>query len=268
MKAAIAGAAAGAVGAAVNGGNIFKGAITGAISGMVFGGIGVSELGDTSRIFAHAVAGGTMSVIQGGKFDHGFISNGFAKFATLNLGYTSNITSQKFHEVMGRTAVAALVGDTASQLGGGKFANGARSAAVAHLFNAEASAAQKESGPSLWDRINPFSEHNLKLKHAELQKYCEPNCTNSISPEMAATFSELTGGTLGAASVGRLNVLSGNGAKLLVTKPDVPQISRELKNELMAIGLDILVEVSDPNGGFDSKVSTWGHKRSESAKRN
>ena len=73
------------------------------------------------------------------------------------------------------------------------------------------------SGPSLWDRINPFSEHNLKLKHAELQKYCEPNCTNTITPEMAENFSKLTG-TLGAAGMGRLPSTAGS---LTVTKPNI-----------------------------------------------
>ncbi|WP_317930586.1 RHS repeat-associated core domain-containing protein [Halioxenophilus sp. WMMB6] len=84
--------------------------------------------------------------------------------------------------------------------------------------NDDAQEMQSENGPSLWERINPFSEQNLKLKHAELQKYCEPNCTNSISPEMAETFSELTGGTLGAAGLGRLPSAAG---RLTVTKPNV-----------------------------------------------
>jgi len=36
-----------------------------------------------------------------------------------------------------RTSIAATVGGTASVIGGGKFANGAVSAAFVHLFNAE-----------------------------------------------------------------------------------------------------------------------------------
>jgi hypothetical protein len=39
--------------------------------------------------------------------------------------------------VAGRTAVAGIVGGTASALGGGKFANGAYTAAFQHLLNAE-----------------------------------------------------------------------------------------------------------------------------------
>jgi hypothetical protein len=39
--------------------------------------------------------------------------------------------------VAGRTAAAAVIGGTASDIGGGKFANGATSAAFTHLFNYE-----------------------------------------------------------------------------------------------------------------------------------
>jgi hypothetical protein len=39
--------------------------------------------------------------------------------------------------ISGRTAIAATAGGVAAELGGGKFANGAMSAAFVHLFNAE-----------------------------------------------------------------------------------------------------------------------------------
>ena len=39
--------------------------------------------------------------------------------------------------IVGRTVIMAVVGGTASALGGGKFANGAMSGAFVHLFNAE-----------------------------------------------------------------------------------------------------------------------------------
>ena len=43
--------------------------------------------------------------------------------------------------------VAALVGGTASVIGGGKFKNGTQTAAMVHLFNQEATRAQK-GGPA------------------------------------------------------------------------------------------------------------------------
>jgi hypothetical protein len=139
-NAVAAGAAAGATTAAVNGGNILKGAITGGISGAVFGGIGLKFTGNEA-ILAHAFAGGAMSVVRGGKFGEGFLSAGFAKFAMLGLekaGYLK-LDNRDFDAVIGRTTIAAVVGGTASAIGGGKFANGAQTAAFAHLLNAELS---------------------------------------------------------------------------------------------------------------------------------
>ncbi|ODS22695.1 hypothetical protein AB835_12780 [Candidatus Endobugula sertula] len=136
------GALIGAASAAANGGNILKSALTGAISGAAFAHIGgLKNIGDWTRTAYHALAGGVTSVIQGGKFGAGFLSAGFAKFATLRL--TANgvfdMSKQDLGRVVGRTAVAAIVGGTASKLGGGKFANGAKTAAMAHLLNAELS---------------------------------------------------------------------------------------------------------------------------------
>ena len=44
--------------------------------------------------------------------------------------------------VLGRTAIAAVVGGTISRITGGKFANGALTSAMAQLFNAETAAAR------------------------------------------------------------------------------------------------------------------------------
>ena len=41
------------------------------------------------------------------------------------------------HKIVHRTVAAAVVGGTISKIGGGKFANGAATAAMVHLFNAE-----------------------------------------------------------------------------------------------------------------------------------
>ncbi len=141
---ALAGAAAGATTAAINGGNILKGAITGGISGAVFGYIGLNYTGNEA-IAAHAIAGGAMSVVRGGKFGEGFLSAGFAKYAMLGFekaGYI-NLANRKFDAVMGRTTISAVVGGTASVIGGGKFANGAQTAAFAHLLNYELSHVNK-----------------------------------------------------------------------------------------------------------------------------
>ncbi len=104
----------------------------------MFGYIGLNYTGNEA-IAAHAIAGGAMSVVRGGKFGEGFLSAGFAKYAMLGFekaGYI-NLANRKFDAVMGRTTISAVVGGTASVIGGGKFANGAQTAAFAHLLNYE-----------------------------------------------------------------------------------------------------------------------------------
>ena len=156
MQATLAGAAAGAVGAAVSGGNIFRGAITGAISGLVTAGLGSPQLGLKGAALAAAqgVFGGMMSVIQGGKFGQGFMSASFSSFAGAKFGTGTNPISNALR--------SALIGGTASVLGGGKFANGARSGAMSYAINAgvgsafNRSSAQAETGDgySSCDPIN------------------------------------------------------------------------------------------------------------------
>ena len=41
------------------------------------------------------------------------------------------------NKIVHRTVAAAVVGGTVSKIGGGKFANGAMTAAMVHLFNTE-----------------------------------------------------------------------------------------------------------------------------------
>ncbi len=160
--AAAAGAISGAVGAAANGGNIFTGALRGAFTAAAFYGVGTAfsdmaaanadaglsglmENGLTGaqfagKIFAHAVTGGVMSVVQGGKFGHGFAAAGLTQaFAP---GIDGIDKGSRFS--VGRVVASAVVGGTASKLSGGKFANGATTGAFSRMFNDEANHKQKE----------------------------------------------------------------------------------------------------------------------------
>ncbi len=87
--------------------------------------------GRVGQAFAHGVVGGTISVIQGGKFGQGFASSFFTKIVSGPTGIKGLTGGNRFAGV----AVAALVGGTASALGGGKFANGAATAAMQYAFN-------------------------------------------------------------------------------------------------------------------------------------
>lgn len=133
------GAISGGVGAAVNGGNILKSALIGGVSGAAFFGVGklfssgsLSGMKGAGRFAAHTsihgATGGLMSVLQGGKFGHGFVTSGVAK------GFSLGALKLKAGNV-GQFLTASIAGGTASRLTGGKFANGAQTAALAFLVN-------------------------------------------------------------------------------------------------------------------------------------
>ena len=90
-------------------------------------------------MLAHGVTGGITAELQGGSFGHGFFSAGLSKLVTGQFKYKDT----NWGAIAGRTTVAAAVGGTISAVTGGKFANGARTAAMAHLLNAEGGVIKK-----------------------------------------------------------------------------------------------------------------------------
>ncbi len=90
-----------------------------------FGGIALTGRQIAAQISLHAITGGVVAELQGGKFAHGFISAGFTKGALGRVG--GNFGT--------RLVAHAVVGGTVSKLTGGKFANGARTGAFQFLFN-------------------------------------------------------------------------------------------------------------------------------------
>lgn len=122
-----------------------KMAALGGIGGALFNGIGgLENLHDFQRAFLHGLAGGALNLAAGARFGEGFLGAFGGSFASARLG-----RSNSFKELAGvpgdgdalgmikRTAVAAVVGGTVSRVGGGKFENGAVTAAFGHLFNDE-----------------------------------------------------------------------------------------------------------------------------------
>jgi len=102
---ALIGAISGAVGAAVNGGNILKGFISGGITGFASSFIGnanhifgARRAFDIGRSIAHGVVGGTVAVINGGKFGAGFLSSAFTKFVSQPIqGLATRISYMDFN---------------------------------------------------------------------------------------------------------------------------------------------------------------------------
>ncbi|WP_171045590.1 RHS repeat-associated core domain-containing protein [Pseudoalteromonas rubra] len=175
-NAAMTGAAIGASSAAINGGNILKGAILGGLSGAAFQQIGANfngpegsgffAEGGIGHIATHGVAGGVMSVLQGGKFGHGFVSAGLTKALNIN-----GIVGTAAKDAGIRVALAAIVGGTISKVTGGKFSNGAITAAFAQAFNGEKYASKIEARKELMHKVNDTYE--LKALQPNNQRFEE-----------------------------------------------------------------------------------------------
>ncbi len=135
----------GAVNSALAGGNlgdVLRGAAVGAVQGAISAGplhylesVRGMEL---AHVVGHGVTGGAANEAMGGKFQDGFLSAA-AGAAAVHTGLTSAAQGSRGEAIgmAGRTAASAVIGGTASVLGGGKFANGAWTAAFQHLLNTE-----------------------------------------------------------------------------------------------------------------------------------
>ena len=122
-------------------GSIFEGAQA-ANSAAIEGGQTLDLVGNSgltggqvaAKALSHAIGGGVMAQVQGGKFGHGFVSAGVAQLAA---PYIDGLGGGGASSAPLRIAVTAIVGGTVSALTGGKFANGAITAAFSRAFNDE-----------------------------------------------------------------------------------------------------------------------------------
>ncbi len=64
-----------------------------------------------AKIAAPAAAGGTLNMLQGDKFGHGFVAAGFTEALSPAVG---QIDGEGFAGIVKRTAVSAAIGGTAS----------------------------------------------------------------------------------------------------------------------------------------------------------
>lgn len=86
-----------------------------------------------AQIAAHAVVGGISAELSGGKFGHGFFSAGVTK--GLGGAFLPGGSDLSGGDIAKGTVVSMVIGGTASVISGGKFANGANTAAFQYLFN-------------------------------------------------------------------------------------------------------------------------------------
>lgn len=89
------------------------------------------------KALLHGVAQGALAEARGVEFGAAFLAASFAHAAGSLAAEIDVLKGTSVDKVAARTAAAAVVGGTASVIGGGKFQNGAATAAFVHLFNAE-----------------------------------------------------------------------------------------------------------------------------------
>ncbi|MFA0812638.1 FG-GAP-like repeat-containing protein [Microbulbifer epialgicus] len=157
--------AIGFAGAIAAGGNVGDALVAG-ISSAAFSALGGANFGDSAlaailgetgvRVLAFGSLGGITSVLQGGKFGHGFASAGLGAAAGSIAGPAGNGPGA----VMGRAIVGAVVGGTTSKLTGGKFANGAAMAAFQAVVAAAASGSRNRPG---------FTEGGVEVDYSQLE---------------------------------------------------------------------------------------------------
>jgi len=135
-------------------------ALKGAITGAAFASVGHGALGDAftsafgqdyGLILGHAFVGCGSSMMDGGSCGSGALAAGLTKSLEGPIGRIGGENGR-----MLRALAAAVVGGTASVIGGGKFANGAMTGAFSRLYNDEA---VKAGSPALAD--DPFSPDSV-----------------------------------------------------------------------------------------------------------
>jgi hypothetical protein len=125
-----------------------------------------------AKVFAHGMVGGLSSVIQGGRFYQGFASAGVSQFASVAGLYGDVPSSPTIGTYMRNAVSAAVVGGTTSALLGGKFANGAITAAMGRLFNDLGEAPPRKT---FYDGFSPdflaFFEAEFPLEYGLFKEY-------------------------------------------------------------------------------------------------
>ncbi|HRQ15373.1 MAG TPA: hypothetical protein PK205_18905, partial [Promineifilum sp.] len=122
-----------------------RAAAVGAMGGAMFHGIG-NQYGDVGfgsaqhmqKTLAHGMAGGLLSTAGGGRFGDGFLGAAAGQAMApaidgIGRGSDGQIANDPGQQ-LARVTAAAAAGGTASALGGGKFANGAKTFGFMRLF--------------------------------------------------------------------------------------------------------------------------------------
>ncbi|MEM0909436.1 MAG: RHS repeat-associated core domain-containing protein, partial [Pseudomonadota bacterium] len=98
-----------------------------------FGGLTLTSGQIAAQIGYHAATGGVIAELSGSQFGHGFLSAGITK--GVGGGFLPAGNNLSTSEIATGTIVSSVIGGTTSVISGGKFANGANTAAFQYLYN-------------------------------------------------------------------------------------------------------------------------------------
>jgi RHS repeat-associated protein len=131
--------------------------------GAEFDGVGFMAKNGAGHIATHAVTGGVISTLRGGKFGHGFWSAGITKGLTPHFEGIGGADFEVNGYNVAEATIAGVLGGTISKVSGGKFANGAATAAMGNLFN-------NQGGGKKGTRSNPHGERLTFYTRHEVSK--------------------------------------------------------------------------------------------------
>ena len=130
-------------------------------------------------MFAHAAVGCASASASGGRCSQGALSAGFGKLATVNMP-----DAIQANDAYALTYVS-VAGGTASVLGGGKFANGAVTAAFGYVFN-------QMSGKAPWEKreLTPEAEGmgTVRLTGGDYQRIYDKHNPTTNRPDSTSLF--------------------------------------------------------------------------------
>lgn len=201
------GALAGFASGAISSGNI-KGAFQGAVSGAMFGGIGGMDLSAGWAIAAHAAAGCASAELGGGDCGQGALAAGLSKAAFIAAPeWIKNPTTSgemDWGKVAGGAAYSAVVGGTASVLGGGKFANGAQMAAFAYIVNGTMTVKRGLAAVSPAGAANAPGQTPIDATNNDLVAVASVAAENLLpgGDLIACSFRQCSGGEIAQAAAG------------------------------------------------------------------
>jgi RHS repeat-associated protein len=136
----------------------------------------IRELG---RAAAHGITNGGMRLIQGGKFEHGFLS-GFVS----SLGGSFMQAHGGNMGIETKIALSAALGGTAEALGGGKFANGAVTGAYVMMFNHLQDVIKERNDPWADFEAIDYSEMNDSERAIQILKAWKYSNENGLGGEI------------------------------------------------------------------------------------